>query len=567
MVGSRGRARAAALVLAALTLILSGCKKPKDEPGVVAGGPAAPAASSTPLELLVVYGSEKEAWFTAELTAFNATPPRLASGRVVRVSGEPMGSGEAMGAIIDGTKAAHVFSPASGAYLTLLNQAWQTRPGNLKPIAQGGEPLVLSPLVIGIWKPMAEALGWPQRPLGWSDLVKVARDPRGWGAFERPEWGSFKLGHTSPEYSTSGLLSVLAIAAAAKPAAGRGSVDVADPEVGKFLAAVEDSVVHYGKSTGFFANKMLARGPGYLSAAVLYENLVIESYARATPSELPLIALYPVEGTFWADHPYAILDAPWVSAEHREAAALLQRALRDRPAQERAVALGFRSSDPAIPVTSPIDAAHGVDPLQPQNLLDVPDAPTLSALVDLWRASKKAADVVLVFDKSGSMEGQALAEAKRGAKAFLAGLDPRDRVTLMFFDGRIYPAVGPMPAGAGRAELEARIDGVVAAGGTALYDAIAAAVAHLRKSGGSSHRIRAVVAMTDGIDENSRLKAAALRRALGREEDRISVFTVAYGANADAGILTSIADAANGSFSRGDVASIIQVFRDLAAYF
>jgi Ca-activated chloride channel homolog len=316
---------------------------------------------------------------------------------------------------------------------------------------------------------------------------------------------------------------------------------------------------------------MLERGPSYLSAAVLYENLVIESYNRAKPSELPLVALYPVEGTFWADHPFAVLDAPWVDAEHKAAAALLQTSLRTKPAQLRAVELGFRAADPSIPISAPIDAAHGVDPKQPQNLLDVPDAPTLKALVELWRTTKKAADVVLVFDKSGSMAGQPLAEAKQGAKAFLAGLDPRDRVTLLFFDGRVYPPIGPVEIGANLKQLSDRLDGVIASGGTALYDAIAAAVAQLRKAGAASHRIRAVVAMTDGRDESSALTQAALEQRIGGEEAgkgaNVAVFTVAYGDHADPGVLNAIADAGRGGFARGDVASIIQVFRDLAAYF
>ncbi|HEY3595624.1 MAG TPA: hypothetical protein VGL13_17175, partial [Polyangiaceae bacterium] len=71
-----------------------------------------------------------------------------------------------------------------------------------------------------------------------------------------------------------------------------------------FVSGVESSIVHYGKSTGFFAEKMLSRGPTYLSAAVLYESSVIESYATQHEAALfPLVAIYPVEGTFWSDHP------------------------------------------------------------------------------------------------------------------------------------------------------------------------------------------------------------------------------------------------------------------------
>jgi Ca-activated chloride channel homolog len=580
----RGRVRSAggALLLVVVALAAFACKKTpasesEESPTERKAAVEAAAAAASRIELIISYGSEKKSWMEASLKLFNDGGPHLANGRAVHAVGKAMGSGEGVTAILAGAddKAAaglpHVFSPASGAYLTLLNDAWQSRPGNLKPVAQAGDPLVLSPLVIGMWKPMAEALGWPGRQLGWADILKVARNPKGWGAYDRPEWGEFKLGHTSPEFSTSGLLSIIAIAAAAK-ASGDAAVKldaaaVADPKVKAFLTSVEDSVVHYGKSTGFFADKMLDRGPTYLSAAVLYENLVIESYARAKPPELPMVAIYPVEGTFWADHPFAVLDAPWVSAEHKEAAALLQQFLRAKPQQLAAVALGFRAADPSIPIAAPIDEAHGVDPKQPQNLLDVPDAATLKALVELWRTTKKAADVLLVFDKSGSMAGQPMEEAKRGAKAFLEGLDPRDQVTLLFFDSKVYPPVGPISAGVGRADLEKRIDGVIASGGTALYEAIAAGVATMTKANGAGHRIRAVVAMTDGRDENSKLTQAELEKRIGGEESKIAVFTVAYGDSADTDVLTSIANSANGAFARGDVASIIQVFRDLAAYF
>jgi Ca-activated chloride channel homolog len=567
----------ALLVITLASLGLAGCKKKERVEGDQgASPPAAAAATDKRLELVISYGSEKKTWLEAELKAFNDSQPKLASGRVVRAAGKAKGSGEGVAEILDGSAQPHVFSPASGAYLSLLNDAWQRRAGNLKPIAQAGEPLVLSPLVIAMWKPMAEALGWPGKPLGWADILKVARDRNGWATYGRPEWGELKLGHTSPELSTSGLLSVLAMAAAAKTSAKGGdgparmltAADLAEPGVKTYLAAVQDAVVHYGKSTGFFADKMLDRGPSYLSAAVLYENLVIESYNRATPAPLPLVAIYPVEGTFWADHPFAVLDAPWVTPEHREAAALLQQFLRARPQQEHAVALGFRAADPAIPIAAPIDAAHGCDPKQPQNLLEVPDAPTLQALIALWRETKKASDVVLVFDKSGSMQGQPLVEAKQGAKAFLGSLDPRDRVTLLFFDDRVYPPIGPFEVGKSKQELEARIDGTIADGGTSLYDAVAAAVTLMSKPDKqASHRIRAVVAMTDGKDESSQLSQAAVEKSLGSERSDVIVFTVAYGTIADGSVLESIANAGNGGFVRGDVASIIQVFRDMAAYF
>src|SRR5262249_61677630 len=110
--------------------------------------------------------------------------------------------------------------------------------------------------------------------------------------------------------------------AGAKKTRGLDRADLASPGVGKLMSQVEASVVHYGKSTGFFADKIVERGPGYLSAAILYENLVIESYARPSGNP-PLVAIYPVEGPFWAAHPFCILDGDWASAEPREAAAVV----------------------------------------------------------------------------------------------------------------------------------------------------------------------------------------------------------------------------------------------------
>src|SRR5262249_19908677 len=223
-----------------------------------------------------------------------------------------------------------------------------------------------------------------------------------------PEWGKFKLGHTHPAFSTSGLLAVLAEAyAGARKTRRLTAEDLSSKQTRAFVASVESTIVHYGKSTGFFAEKMLARGPEYLSAAILYENLVVESYGKPHAGP-PIIAVYPSEGTFWADHPWSVLDAEWVTADQREAAASLFAFLKRKAAQERALALGFRPADLAIPVGAPIDAAHGADPKQPQNLLEVPEAAVLSSLLDAWQVTKRPADVAVVFDKSGSMHGRPL---------------------------------------------------------------------------------------------------------------------------------------------------------------
>ena len=78
-------------------------------------------------------------------------------------------------------------------------------------------------------------------------------------------------------------------------------------------------------------------------------------------------------------------------------------------------------------------------------------------------------NVVLVIDTSGSMAGAPLAAAKAAASQFATSLGPNDAAGLVAFSGDVRPLVGfTSDAGA----LTAGIDGLTAAGNTALYDAV-----------------------------------------------------------------------------------------------
>jgi Ca-activated chloride channel homolog len=559
-----------------LVVLSSGCRR--SQPGSKAEPEPPPAQTSAaaarvepPLSVLVAYGSEKKVWLEEQISKFNETAPKLPSGHAFTIVGKAMGSGEAMQDILDGRLQPAAFSPASDAYLTLLNDAWQSQPGHSQPLAARGESVVISPLVIALWKPMAEALGWPKKALGWSDILKASQNPKGWEALQRPEWGRFKLGHTHPEYSNSGLLSFLAEAyAGAEKTRGLSLEDLTAPKTRNFLTGIERSVVHYGKSTGFFSEKMLSRGPSYLSAAVLYENSVVESYAQSNADRPPLVAIYPREGTFWSDHPYAVLDAPWVTSEQKQAAQAFLVRIKERPAQERALALGLRPGDTSLPISAPIDAEHGCDAKQPQTLLSVPAADVLKQLLQVFREVKKPSDITLVFDKSGSMKGQPLTEAKAGARAFLDSLQSRDQVAIEFFDSEIYPVIGPVNIGEAKASLTQRVDGLAASGGTALYDAVSAAYREIRaRADKDPTRIHALVVMTDGKDENSKLELEQLKAEFPREqqEANVKVFTIAYGTAASSQSLSQISEAGEGSHSQGTVQNIVQVYRDIASFF
>jgi Ca-activated chloride channel family protein len=552
-----------ASVLALLTFLTVGCK---NQPPTSSETPG--AAPPGTVELVFPYGSEKEKWINDVTTAFNRSGAKTQGGKTIFVRALPMGSGETIDNILSGRLQAHLASPASTAFIKLGNAESRAKTG--KDLIGSTDNLVLSPVVIAMWKPMAEAIGWGKKPLGWGDILALGRNEKGWQAYGYPQWGKFKFGHTHPEFSNSGLISLFAEAyAASGKTAGLKLTDLEKSPTKQFVAGVEQSVVHYGSSTGFFGRKMFANGPEYLSAAVLYESMVVESYSQEN-LPFPVIAIYPKEGTFWSDHPVGVVEREWVTPEHREAAKIYIQYLLARAQQEKALEYGFRPASLDVPLVAPLDTNHGIDAKEPKTTLEVPSVDVINALLQLWKAQKKHSNVALVLDTSGSMgeEGK-MQNAKIGAKQLVQLLDDGDTFSFLPFSSALHWSGQDVPVKVGRQQLLEQIDSLFASGGTALYDSIDAAYQHLAASQNTDSKIQAVVVLTDGEDTESKMKLNELMDHIryNGETRAIHVFTIAYGHDAKKDILKQIADATQAKFYEGTPQNIVEVFRDISTFF
>ena len=552
-------------LLTALLPLQFGCRS-KTETAPQSG--PAQQSSNDQIQLLFSYGSEKQKWIDDVTTSFNQSGTRTAGGKRILVKAIPKGSGECIDDVLSGAEHDDLTSPASNVFIKL---------GNAKARASTGQDLIgttqnllLSPVVIAMWKPMAEAIGWGKKPIGWADILALARDKKGWSTYGFPQWGSFKFGHTHPAYSNSGIISLIAENyAATGKVRGLTLADVQSPKTRAFVSGIENSVVHYGSSTGFFGRKLFDSGPEYLSAAVLYESMVVESYAKVSSMPFPVVAIYPREGTFWSDHPVGIVNRPWVTPERQEAAQIYIRYLLGRPQQEKAMTYGFRPGSPDVAVGPPIDAAHGVDPKQPTTTLEVPSSDVIAALQQQWdNDEKKAADIVLVLDTSGSMrEEDKMSGAKAGAKQLVSLLSDKDDFSLLPFNTTASWASQDQPAAQGRQVSDSAIDSVFPAGQTALYDAVDQGYAHLLEQPGN--HIRALVVLTDGEDNKS---SETLDQLLAKihpdaETHTIRIFTIAYGHDARRDVLQQIADSTQGKAYDGTPTNIVEVFRDISTFF
>ena len=108
------------------------------------------------------------------------------------------------------------------------------------------------------------------------------------------------------------------------------------------MRELDGAAIQYGSSTGFLSKLMANEGPSKLKAAIIYENLVVEKNRELTGEKL--IAIYPSEGILLNDHPFAVLDAPWVSEQDKSLAQDFMNYLRDTSTQIKAIEFGFRPS-------------------------------------------------------------------------------------------------------------------------------------------------------------------------------------------------------------------------------
>jgi Ca-activated chloride channel homolog len=429
---------------------------------------------------------------------------------------------------------------------------------------------------VGIWRSMAEALGWPDKPIGWKTIVDLAGDPQGWAKYGHPEWGQFKFGHAHPEQSTTGfnMLATLAYAAAGKTS-GLTPEDVQSVAVKDAFRKVEKDTYHYGTSTSGILNLTAKRGPSYLHAATASETAVIKTNQLfSNTMRFPHVFIFPAEGAFWMDNPACLLDASWVTDERREAAKIYRDYLLAPAQQGKAVQIGLRPAVPGTPLHCPICLKSGTDPqVSPQTvppLANVSGA-TNAAIIETFKETKKKATIVLVLDTSGSMAGEKIDSAAAATRNFLTRLAAEDEVQLITFANRAPRNMNRLgPASAVRAGLLQALQKPDTNTDTPLNDAICQAVAAAtsakdRNQGSDVQRLYGVVVLTDGQENASAQKNIFACLPTGEDVDGIKVFTIAYGGDANQAQLKKIAEQTNGKFFTGDPATIDKVYLTISA--
>jgi Ca-activated chloride channel family protein len=566
------------------------------------------ACRSGSLPLQVIVSPDQAQVVTQAAAEYERRRPAV-DDRCVDVQVRPTDSVEAAAALSAGWDEStqgprpDVWVPASSAWplqVALRQQA--TKQEVLIPLQF--QKVATTPMVMAMPKPMAEALGWPRRALGWRELLGAVTNPEGWAAFGRPEWGAFKLGKTDPNLSTPGLEALIGAVFAATGQTSELSVETLkeqEDQLRQVILGLERAPGQDADTPAtFLANLQQADQAGqtlsFVSAVPLDEKSVWdynrgnasgleESGARAKP-KVPLVAVYPKEGTLEADHPWVVLRAPWVDEAKERAAGGFLDHLRSEPIQARFQQAGFRTSDGRA--GPQLSQANGLLPDQPTRVLAPPAPKVVAAALESWNAARKRSNVLAVYDVSGSMKEEVpgtggrtkMDIVKQAAGQALALFAPETNLGTWLFSTNlagnrdwvesvpIGPTNARLPNGKSRrqvlAEALARLQATN--GDTGLYDTTLAAYRTMQRAY-APDRLNIVVLLTDGINDDPTGgigRDELLRRLKAERGDKpVRIITIAYGANADVESLRLISRATGGlAYVSRDPREILRVFTD-----
>lgn len=161
--------------------------------------------------------------------------------------------------------------------------------------------------------------------------------------------------------------------------------------------------------------------------------------------------------------------------------------------------------------------------------------------------------LMLVIDKSGSMEGAKIQLAKRAAIATAEAIHPRDQIGVIAFDGASR-VILELTSASDRTTIRNQIATLSAGGGTFLYPGLQDAHDRLINS---NARKKHIIVLSDGQTQGFGYEDFVHQMGA----DGITLSTVGIGEGADMRLMESIADAGAGrAYFTNDVHSIPQIF-------
>jgi len=443
--------------------------------------------------------------------------------------------------------------PASSLWIELYDR--QHRVKDMKSIAQ-------SPVVLGVRMSKAKDLGWTNgKPVRMADILAAVKA------------GKLSFAMTSATQSNSGASAYLAMLAASF---GDGSrLDPAaldDPAARDKVKTLLGGVARGSGSSGWLSDLYVrtAKEGKPFDAMWNYEFMLKQTndQLRQQGSEL-LYAVYPAEGSAYADAPLGYLDhgqPPQALQFFHD----LQAYLLSAKAQA-AIAQEGRRTAPGMAAPSQPDPSWNFDPQKVVPSIALPDPAVIGRALTLYQeALRRPSLTALCLDFSGSMGGnggeQQLQAAMQTlltpseASQSLIQWTPGDHIIIIPFDAAPRAVFEGDGDAASQARLLAAVQQQHAGGGTDMYacatKAFEAMSPYLAKGG----YLPAVVIMTDGRSDES----GGFEQTWRSEGQDVPIFGVTFG-DAEKSQLDRLADMSRARVFDGG-SNLSEAFRSARGY-
>lgn len=201
-----------------------------------------------------------------------------------------------------------------------------------------------------------------------------------------------------------------------------------------------------------------------------------------------------------------------------------------------------------------------------QNCILADSRQEVTVKIDLIAAQTKQnsrvpLNIAVVLDRSGSMSGSKLEQAKQAAIELVNQLDSKDIFSLVAYDNEVEILIPAQPV-EDKEHLKKRISQIEAGGATALYAGVEQGADQIRRYF-SAKKINRVILLSDGlanIGPSSNEEISTLGRRLAREE--IAVTTMGIGDDYNEDLLASLAEASDANYYYvKDVEKLPEIFK------
>lgn len=165
------------------------------------------------------------------------------------------------------------------------------------------------------------------------------------------------------------------------------------------------------------------------------------------------------------------------------------------------------------------------------------------------RSTRTSTDLVVVLDRSGSMQGEPIAHALASVRRLIDSLEPDDRFALITYESSAQLAI-PLATATptAREAWRATVDSIGIGGGTNMssgLDLASAQIAAHRVAGRASR----IVLVSDGhANEGDASREGLVARAGRAVSGEYVLSTVGVGTGFDESLMTTLADAGTGNF-------------------